>query len=76
MNFFNLSISCFNWKANASCAILIPKFSADGTRSIRFGNHEMNSMNTTKFHFHQEEWKYDSANDVIEYFNTPIRIKK
>lgn len=34
-------------------------FSADGTRSIRFGNHEMNSMGTTKFHFHQEEWKYD-----------------
>lgn len=31
-------------------------FSADGTRSIRFGNHEMNSMGTTKFHFHQEEW--------------------
>lgn len=25
-------------------------FSADGTRSIRFGNHEMNSMDTTKFH--------------------------
>ena len=51
-------------------------FSADGTRSIRFGNHEMNSMGTTKFHFHQEEWKYDSVNDVMEYFNTLIRIKK
>ena len=51
-------------------------FSADGTRSIRFGNHEMNSMDTTKFHFHQEEWKYDSVNDVMEYFNTLIRIKK
>ena len=51
-------------------------FSADGTRSIRFGNHEMNSMGTTKFHFHQEEWKYDSVNDVMEYFNTLVRIKK
>ena len=51
-------------------------FSADGTRSIRFGKHEMNSMDTTKFHFHQEEWKYDSVNDVMEYFNTLIRIKK
>jgi len=50
-------------------------FSADGTRSIRFGNHEMNSMGTTKFHFHQEEWKYDSTNDVMEYYNTLVRIK-
>lgn len=51
-------------------------FFADGTRSIRFGNNEMNSMGTTKFYFHQEEWKYDSVNDVMEYFNTLIRIKK
>ena len=51
-------------------------FSADGTRSIRFGNHEMNSVGTTKFHFHQEEWKYDPNNDVMEYFNTLIRIKE
>ena len=50
-------------------------FSADGTKSIRFGNHEMNSMGTTKFHFHQEEWKYDSVNDVMEYFNILIRIR-
>ena len=51
-------------------------FSADGTRSIRFGNHEMDSMGTTKFHFHLEEWKYDPVNDVMEYFNTLVRIKK
>ena len=51
-------------------------FSADGTKSIRFGNHEMDSMGTTKFHFHLEEWKYDPVNDVMEYFNTLVRIKK
>ena len=50
--------------------------SADGTRSIRFSKHEMDSMGTTKFHFHQEEWKYDSENDVMEIFNTLVRIKK
>ena len=51
-------------------------FSADGTKSIRFGNHEMDSMGTTKFHFHLEEWKYDPVNDVMEYFNTLVRIKR
>lgn len=50
-------------------------FSADGTRSIRFGNHEMRSMGTSKFHFHQEEWVYDSINDIMDYYNTLIRIK-
>lgn len=51
-------------------------FSADGTPSIQFGNHEMNSMGTTKYHFNQEEWKYDLINDVMECFNILIRIKK
>ena len=51
-------------------------FSADGTKSIRFGYHEMDSMGTTKFHFHLEEWKYDPVNDVMEYFNTLVRIKR
>ena len=51
-------------------------FSADGTKSIRFGNHEMDSMGTTKFHFHLEEWKYDPVNDVMDYFNTLVRIKR
>ena len=31
---------------------------------------------TTKFHFHLEEWKYDPVNDVMEYFNTLVRIKR
>lgn len=35
----------------------------------------MNSMGTTKFHFHQENRKYDSINDVMEYSNTLIRIR-
>ena len=30
----------------------------------------------TKFHFHLEEWKYDPVNDVMEYFNTLVRIKR
>lgn len=50
-------------------------FSTDGTRSIRFGSHEMNSMGTTKFHFHEEQWLYDAASDTLEYFNTLYRIR-
>lgn len=33
-------------------------WSADGRRSIRFGEHEMDSMNTARFHYHKETW-YD-----------------
>ena len=33
-------------------------WSEDGNRSIRFGEHEMSSMGTTKFHYHKETW-YD-----------------
>lgn len=51
-------------------------FSADGTRSRRFGNHEMNSMGTTKFHFHEETWIYDSIVDEMHYYNKLIRIKE
>lgn len=51
-------------------------FSADGTRSIRFGKHEMNSFGTNKAHFHQERWIYDSTTDVMNYHNTLIRIKR
>ena len=51
-------------------------FSADGTRSIRFGNHEMNSMGTTKFHFHEETWIYDPIADEMHYYNKLIRIKE
>ena len=33
-------------------------WSADGTRSIRFGDHEMSGMGTKNFHYHKESW-YD-----------------
>ncbi|NKE62563.1 RHS repeat-associated core domain-containing protein [Lentzea sp. PSKA42] len=35
--------------------------SADGLRSIRFGNHEMGSK-PTKFHYHEETWRRDKSN--------------
>ena len=50
-------------------------FSMDGTKSIRFGQHEMNSMLTTKFHFHEEKWVYDSMDNIVNYYNTLVRIK-
>ena len=50
-------------------------FSADGTRSIRFGNHEMNSMNTTKFHYHEENWMFDPVNDTMTVNNTLKRVR-
>lgn len=51
-------------------------FSWDGTRSIRFGSHEMNSLNTTKAHYHQEQWVYNQDNDTMTYYNTLVRIEK
>ena len=50
-------------------------FSSDGTRSIRFSPHEMDSMGTTKFHFHEETWVYDAGVDELHYYNKLIRIK-
>ncbi|WP_017417220.1 RHS repeat-associated core domain-containing protein [Clostridium tunisiense] len=50
-------------------------FSADGTKSIRFDSHEMNSMGTTKFHYHMETWTYDAVNDTMTVTNTLQRIK-
>lgn len=49
-------------------------FSADGTKSIRYGNHEMGSMGTTKGHFHYETWTYDAATDTMTVSNTLQRI--
>ena len=45
-------------------------------RGTALGNHEMDRMGTTRFHFHLEEWKYAPVNDVMEYFNTLVRIKR
>jgi hypothetical protein len=49
-------------------------FSADGSRAIRFGSHEMNSLGTPKGHFHFETWRYDAVNDVFNVTNTLQRI--
>ena len=49
-------------------------FSADGIKSIRFGNHEMGSMGTPKGHFHYETWTYDAATDTMTVTNTLQRI--
>jgi hypothetical protein len=47
--------------------------SGDGTRSIRYGNHEMNSS-PTKHHYHEETWTYDTATDTMEVGNTIKRV--
>jgi hypothetical protein len=38
--------------------------SEDGTRSIRYGPHEMDGQ-----HYHEETWFYDRINDIMHYFN-------
>ena len=50
-------------------------FSADGTKSIRFGPHEMNSIGTSKAHFHFETWTYDSEKDVMTITNMLQRMR-
>lgn len=50
-------------------------FSVDGTKSIRFDSHEMNSMGTPKFHYHEETWTYDAVNDTMTVTNKLQRIK-
>ncbi|MFC7443073.1 polymorphic toxin-type HINT domain-containing protein, partial [Laceyella putida] len=47
--------------------------SKDGKRSIRYGNHEMNSK-PTKHHYHEETWTYDEINDVMNVDNVVIRV--
>ena len=50
-------------------------FSADGTRSIRFGDHEMRSLGTTKAHFHYENWRYDPLSNTVYVENILQRLK-
>ena len=50
-------------------------FSADGTKSIRFGNHEMNSLGTPKAHFHYETWKFNPMDNTVTVFNELQRLK-
>nr|WP_219999523.1 RHS repeat-associated core domain-containing protein [Snodgrassella alvi] len=47
--------------------------SADGKRSIRYGQHEMNSK-PSKHHYHEETWTYDPVKDVMNIDNTLIRV--
>ncbi len=50
-------------------------FSADGTRSIRYGNHEMNS-NPNKAHYHRETWSHNPNTDVMTVTNELVRISR
>lgn len=47
--------------------------SADGTRSIRFGDHEMGSS-ATKFHFHEETWSFDPGANTWYVDNLMVRV--
>jgi hypothetical protein len=50
-------------------------FSGDGTRSIRFGSHEMKGEGTSVFHYHEETWSYDPVRNTLTVNNTLQRIK-
>ena len=41
-------------------------WSADGKRSIRFGEHEMAGMGTKRFHYHKETWYDDYVVNVVQ----------
>jgi RHS repeat-associated protein len=47
--------------------------SADGKRSIRYGDHEMNSS-PNKHHYHEETWTHDPDNNVMNVDNTVRRV--
>jgi len=48
--------------------------SSDGTRSIRYGAHEMNSK-PSKHHYHEETWTLESSKNVMDVDNTVVRIQ-
>ena len=50
-------------------------FSADGTRSIRFGNHEIDEFGTSKAHFHFERWEYNAFSNTVTWYNAIQRLK-
>ncbi len=50
-------------------------FSADSTRSIRFSPHEMNSLGTTKAHFHFETWNYNANTNILTINNVVQRLR-
>ena len=41
-------------------------WSEDGTRSIRFDNHEMDGMGTRNFHYHKETWYDDYVYNEVQ----------
>jgi hypothetical protein len=45
-------------------------WSEDGTRSIRYGDHEMNST-PNKHHYHRETWHADHVNNVLQRVQQP-----
>ena len=47
--------------------------SADGQRSIRYGDHEMNSS-PGKHHYHEETWTYDAETNTMNVDNTVRRV--
>ncbi|WP_106976953.1 polymorphic toxin-type HINT domain-containing protein [Streptomyces sp. NRRL S-920] len=47
--------------------------SSDGRRSIRMGDHEMNSK-PTKFHYHMETWDWNSVTNTWTVGNTMQRV--
>ncbi len=47
--------------------------SADGTRSVRYGPHEMNSP-AKRHHYHEERWSYDPVTNAVNVDNLMIRI--
>jgi len=47
--------------------------SVDGTRSIRFGPHEMNSP-PTRFHYHEETWTFDASKNTWFVDNVVVRV--
>jgi hypothetical protein len=49
-------------------------YSADGTRSIRFTKHEMNSLNKTRAHYHEELWVYNEPTDTMYLHNISQRL--
>ncbi len=47
--------------------------SRDGTRSIRYGDHEMGS-NPNRHHYHEETWRLNPENNTMEVDNTVVRV--
>jgi uncharacterized protein RhaS with RHS repeats len=47
--------------------------STDGTKSIRYGAHEMNSK-PNKHHYHEETWRFNLKRTAVDVDNTVVRI--